>query len=81
MIVLKSAGKGMEIIWMIAIITLVSFMTPGIHKINARSWGNLVLSILKTRLRITVGMIPRLDINFTYIMITIVLLILYWMKA
>ena len=65
MIVLKSAGKGMEIIWRIAIITLVSSMTPGIHNINARSWGNLVLGILKSVPIQTAGMILRLERNLS----------------
>ena len=53
----------------------------GIHRMNARSWGDLVLSILKSGLLRTAGMNQQLKINLTESNITMLLLIMQWMRS
>ena len=52
----------------------VSYMDPGSHQMNARSWEILVLNILKLGILRTAGTIPQLEINLTVRNRTIILL-------
>ena len=53
----------------------VSYMSMGIHQMNARSWKTLVLSMLKSDLLRTAGTIPYQEINLTESKIIMILLI------
>ena len=51
-------------------------MASRTHQINARSWGYVVLNILKTGILKTAVMIPQLEINLIDSNKTIILLIM-----
>ena len=60
---------------------LVSYMSLGIHQMNARSWETFVISILKSFLLRTAVTIPQLEINLADRKIKIVFLIMQWMRS
>ena len=70
----------MYIILRIGLNPHVSYMSPGIHHKNARSWETLVLITLKVGLLSTVGKIPQTKINLTVSKKIILLLIVQLMK-
>ena len=43
----------------------VSSMASGIHQMNARSWDNLILSMIKSGLLRTTRKISQIEINLT----------------
>ena len=61
---IESSEKGMYIIQSKDINTLIASMALGIHQINTRSWGTLVLRILKAGPLRTPGMILQLKLKF-----------------
>ena len=59
----------------------VSYISPVIHQMNARSWGNLVLSTLKLGLLRTADTILQTERNLTSIKIIMLLLTFQLIKS
>ena len=77
--VLESVENSMYFIRTIDINTLVSSMAPDIHYMNERSWGGLVLSIMKSGLLSTASRTPQIGRNLTDRNIKMLLLIMHKM--